>query len=165
MSIVQTIAAAVKPWNELYSHSKVVAGGVTYVHIAALLLGGGFAVASDRAVLRARTADADTRRYLLRDFATVHRPVVLALGVMVASGLALLLADVETFLVSPVYWTKMLLFVALLTNGYVVTRTERGLVADPAPSNPLWGRFTVGAVASLTLWLATTLAGVVLANS
>jgi hypothetical protein len=165
MSIVETIAAAVKPWNELYSHSKVVAGGVTYVHVASLLLGGGFAVASDRAVLLARRADLETRRYLLRDFSTVHKPVVAFLGLMVVSGLALMLADVETFLVSKVYWTKMVLFVLLLANGYLVTRTEQALAADPSPSNPLWGRFTVSAVTSLTLWLATTLAGVVLVNS
>ncbi len=165
MSIVETIAAAVKPWNVLYSHSKLVAGGVQFVHIGSLLLGGGFAVASDRAVLRARSADADARRYLLRDIATVHRPVVVALAVLVASGAALMLADVETFLVSPVYWTKMALFVLLLANGYLVTRTERGLAADPSPSNPGWTRFTVSAVVSLTLWMATTLAGVVLTNS
>jgi hypothetical protein len=165
MSIVETIAAAVKPWNVLYSHSKVVEGGVQFVHVGSLLLGGGFAVAMDRAVLRARSADADVRRYLLRDIAAVHRPVVVALAIMVASGAALMLADVETFLVSPVYWSKMGLFVLLLANGYLVTRTERKLAADPSPSNPLWGRFTAGAVASLTLWLATTLAGVVLTNS
>jgi len=165
MSIVETIAAAVKPWNELYSHSKAVSASVTFVHLGALLLGGGFAVASDRVALRVRNADIDERRRVLRDFSTVHKPVLIALAVMVASGAALMLADVETFLVSPVYYTKMGLFVVLLANGYFVQRTERALAADPSPSNRLWGRFTFGAIASLTLWLSTTLAGVILMSN
>jgi len=165
MSIVETIAAAVKPWNELYSHSKVVSASVTYVHLGALLVGGGFAVASDRTALRVRSADVDERRRVLRDFAGIHGPVVTGLAVMIASGLAMMLADVETFLVSPVYWTKMALFAVLLANGYLVMRTERSLALNPSPSNPLWGRFTFGAIASLTLWLATTLAGVILMSA
>lgn len=165
MSIVESIVAAVKPWNELYSHSKAISASVTYAHVAALLVGGGFAIASDRTALRTRTADIDERRRVLRDFSGIHRPVITALGVMVASGLAMMLADAETFLVSPVYWTKMALFVLLLSNGYVVTRTERALATNPAPSNPLWGRFTAGAIASLTLWLTTTLVGVILLST
>jgi uncharacterized membrane protein len=165
VTIVETIAAAVKPWNEPYSHSKAVSASVTFVHLGSLLLGGGFAVASDRAALRVRTADVDERRRVLRDFAGIHRPVVTALGVMIVSGLAMMLADVETFLVSPVYWTKMALFVVLLANGYLVMRTEQSLTTNPSPSNPLWGRFTMGAVASLTLWLTTTLIGVILMSA
>lgn len=165
MPIIETIAAAVKPWNVLYSHSKPVEAAVTFLHIGALLLGGGFAVASDRAALRARAADVDERRRLLRDFAGIHQHVVPALGVMVASGVAMALSDVETFFVSPVYWTKMGLVVVLLANGYVLMRTERALALNPEPSNPLWRRFTFGAIASMTLWLATTLAGAILLNS
>lgn len=165
MPIIETIAAAVKPWNELYSHSKAVESGVVFLHVGALLLGGGFAVASDRAALRARAADADERRRVLRDFAGIHRHVVPALVVLAASGVAMALSDVKTFFVSPVYWTKMGLVVLLLANGYLLMRTERALTADPAPSNPLWRRFTVGAMASMTLWLSTTLAGVILLNS
>ncbi len=165
MSIVDTIAAAVKPWNTLYSHSKFVAGTVTYAHISALLIGGGFAISSDRAALRARGADLEEKKRVLRDFAGVHRPVVTALAVMVISGAALALADVETFFVSPVYFVKLGCFAALLANGYLVQRTERQLAANPSLNNPLWSRFTYGAVASLVLWLTTTLVGVVLVNS
>ncbi len=165
MSIVQTIAAAAKPWADIYSHSKAVSAAVTYAHLGALLIGGGFAVASDRAALRARGADVDERRRVLRDFAGIHRPVVAAMSVMVVSGLLMMLADAETFLVSPVYWLKIGLFVLLLANGYNVMRTEQRLSLDPSLSNPLWKRFTVGAVASLVLWLTTTLVGVVLVSA
>lgn len=165
MSIVETLAAAVKPWNELYSHSKVVSASVTYAHLGSLLVGGGFAIASDRTALRVRTADIEERRRVLRDFAGIHKPVVTALAIIVVSGLAMMLADVETFLVSPVYWTKMALFVLLLSNGYLVMRTEHSLTTNPSPANSLWGRFTMGAIASLILWLTTTLIGVILMSA
>ena len=165
MSIIETIAAAVKPWNELYSKSKGISGTITFVHLGSLLIGGGLAIASDRAALRMRRADADERRRALREFSTVHRPVVTALGCMAASGVAMVLADVENFLVSPLYWTKMGLVVVLLTNGYLVMRTEQRLNVDPAPSNPLWRRLTLGAVTSIMLWLTTTLLGVFLMSS
>ena len=165
MTIIETIATAVKPWNEFYSHSNVVSGSVTYVHLSSLLLGGGFAVASDRAALRIRNADIDERRRVLQDFSGIHRSVVTALAMMVTSGLAMMLADVETFLVSPVYWLKMTLFVLLLSNGYLMMRTEQSLATNPSPSNPLWNRFTTGAIASLALWLTTTLVGVILISA
>lgn len=161
--VIETLAAAAKPWNALYAHSRVVSSGVTFVHVGSLLVGGGLAVASDRAVLRARAADAEERRRLLRDFASVHGPVVVALVLMTVSGAAMALADVETFFASPLFWTKMAIFVALLANGLFVMRTERALAADPAPVNPLlWRRLGAGAVTSLALWITTTFVGVVL---
>ena len=162
MSLLETIAATVKPWNTLYAHSKAVSAGVTFVHIGSLLIGGGLAVESDFAALRTRAALIDERRRALHDLAIAHRPVIIALVLMTASGIALALADVETFLVSPVFWTKMTLFAGLLANGFVIMRTERALSADPAPPPRLWQRMTASAAASLALWLTTTLLGVIL---
>jgi hypothetical protein len=164
MSIVETIAGIVKPWADFYGHSKVASASVIWVHLGALLTGGGLAIASDRVVLRLRGADVAERARALHDISTVHRPIVIALSVSVISGLALLLSDVKTFLPSPVYWTKMGLVLLLLANGYGVMNTERRLAADPAPTNALWKRLSFGAVASVTLWFSTMLAGVVLMN-
>ncbi|MGB6501807.1 MAG: hypothetical protein WBG19_10530, partial [Thermoplasmata archaeon] len=133
--------------------------------VGALLVGGGFALASDRAALRSLKDGPDQQQQVLRDFTSIHRPVITALTVSVLSGLVLLSTDVGTFLVSPVYWTKMVLVVLLLANGYLVKRTEEQLNADPSPGNRGWPRFKFGAVASITLWLSTTLAGVILLNS
>lgn len=165
MSIVETIAAAVKPWNDLYAGSKAVSASVTFLHVGSLLVGGGLAIASDRAALRMRSADPGVRRHLLEEFAAVHRPVMVAIAVMVVSGVAMLLADVETFLVSPVYWTKMGFFVVLLANGWFVKKTEERLRTDPVPSNPRWRLLNRGAVTSITLWITTTLLGVVVMSN
>jgi hypothetical protein len=159
------IADAVQPWADFYAHHKSVSAAVIWVHLSALVLGGGTAVAADRMVLRLRNADTEERRRRLRDFSNTHRVVIGALTVSVLSGASLLLSDVKTFVVSPVYWTKMGLILLLLVNGYSLLRMERGLGADPSPGNRLWKRFSQGAAASMTLWLSTTLAGVILMNN
>jgi len=165
MSLVETIAAAVEPWNRLYSHTKPLSEAVTFAHVGSLLVGGGLAIASDRATLRVRGADVDQRRRYLREFSTVHRHVVAALALMTVSGLGMALADVETFFVAPIFWVKMAAITMLLANGFNITRTERALAANPAPSNRLWRRMTTGAVTSIALWLTTTLLGVVLMDA
>jgi hypothetical protein len=165
MAILETIEAVLKPWSDWYSHSKTAQAGIEYLHVGGLLVGGGFALASDRAALRALAADLEQRKHVLKDLSSIHRPVVMALTVSVISGLLMLASDAGTFLVSPVFWTKMTLVILLLSNGYLVMRTEQRLNADPSPGNHAWPRLRFGAIASITLWLGTTLAGVILLNS
>ncbi len=165
MSVIESLATAVKPYADWYSHSKPAETVVTFLHIAGVMVGGGLAIASDRMALRIGNGSVDDRRRLLRDFHEVHRPVLIALTVVVLSGAAMMLSDVETFLVSPVYYTKIGLFGVLLVNGFVMTRTEGVLTADPTPTNRKWGRFRLGAMASIALWLATALVGVWLVNA
>lgn len=165
MAIVETLEAALKPWADFYGQTKPLQAGVEFLHVGALLLGGGFAVASDRAALRALKGDPDQRAHVLREIGAVHKPVTIALAVSAASGLVMLSTDVGTFLVSPVFWTKMALVLLLLANGYLVMRSDERLRSDPSPANGAWGRLRFGAIASITLWLSTTLAGVILLNS
>lgn len=165
MMDVTTIAAALKPWAHFYSHYKAVPAVITWVHLAGILVGGGFALASDSAALRAWRAGDEERRRVLHDFSAIHRPVVISLAFVVASGVLQTLADVETFAGSKVYWMKMGLVVLLLANGYGVMLAERNLNAEPSAENRAWGRFRFGAVASATLWLGTLLAGTFLVNS
>jgi hypothetical protein len=165
MLVLETLQSALKPWAEWYSHTKPVQVGVEFLHVGGLLVGGGFALASDRAVLRALRSDLDQRKRVLRELSTIHAPVVAALGVSAISGVLLLASDAGTFLVSPVYWTKMTLVLLLLANGYAVKHAEQRLNADPSPGNRAWPRLKLGAVASIALWLSTTLAGVILLNS
>jgi hypothetical protein len=165
-ALVQRVADAAEPWKNLYGDSKVVATAVVFAHLGALFVGGGLALAADRATMRAVRGGApvdDAGARSLADLAGTHRPVVIALALVVASGVLLLLSDVETFWGSPVYWIKMALVAALLVNGWLMTRAESALATDAA-SGP-WGRLRTHAVLSATLWMATLLAGVALANS
>jgi hypothetical protein len=170
-SIVESLTRVAAPWKHLYDDSKPLETIVVFVHLASLLAGGGIALAMDRATLRATGGPPPERERHIAELGLTHGPVVAALGVAFVSGVALFLADVETFAVSVAFWVKMALVALLLLNGYGMTRVERRLRAGrdaPALSGadgPLWRRLRVSAVASAVLWFATLLLGVALTNS
>jgi hypothetical protein len=169
MSLVPFLAQAFAPWHDLYGDSKAVAIAVSATHLLALLFGGGFAVAADRATLRTEFEDVRTRRRALEELAAVHRPVLTALAVLFLSGCALAAADVETFAASPFFAAKLLLVALLLANGAVLARTEAALRRRGADIGPtadrLWRRLRATARLSMGLWAATLLAGTVLVGS
>ncbi len=170
-NIIQSLATATKPWADLYSNSTAVSSGVTFLHLAGLLFAGGLAVTSDRATFRAMHSDDVARSRLLVDLGNSHSWVLGGLAVIFASGLALALSDVKTFATSPTYWVKMSLVVLLLINGAVLQRTEQALRAgtlldQSTPANrKLWARLKFTAGASIALWTAIVLAGVILVES
>lgn len=155
------LANLVAPWAKYYSHSKPAATVVTFLHIAPIVVGGGLAIALDRSTLRVRE-DAVARTRHVGEVGMSHRTVVAALAISFLSGIAMLAADLDTFLPSPVFWIKMACVALLLGNGYAMTRTEARLHAGETDQ---WGRFRVLAITSLALWLLTTFVGVALTNA
>jgi hypothetical protein len=135
-----------------------------------MFLGGGLAVAADRMTLRVASNLPDERQRQLAEISDVHRSVIIALTVMFVTGIAMALADVENFFASPVFWIKILLVAALCINGFVLQRTELGLrradddvQTDAMPGQ--WRRMRTLSVFSITLWIATFVAGSVLTNA
>ena len=85
----------------------MVSAAVMSVHLTGILVGGGLSVASDRWSLQLRPGDGqEVQRDLARLYA-VHRWVIAGLGITIASGVLMLLADLHTYVTSPLYWTKM----------------------------------------------------------
>lgn len=158
------LANFVAPWSKFYSHSKTANTIVTFLHIAPIVVGGGVAIALDRASLRLRHDEPGARERHLAELGSVHPLVLTALVISLLSGLAMLAADLDTFLGSWVFWLKMALVVALLANGAMMTRLERVLAAPGGGTSDQWGRLRGIAITSLALWLTITLAGVILTN-
>lgn len=150
-----------EPWAKLFAHSKAVSAGVTYLHLAPLIIAGGAAFAADRATLRATAAGVAERSRQLKELASIHGVVLAGLTLSFLSGVALFLSDIETFLGSVYIWIKLGLVFLLLVNGFLMTRTEKAL-AGSGENAALWARMRTIAIASAFLWLATALAGVVL---
>lgn len=162
--ILAPLVTAARPFADWYSSAPRVQVGTSFLHFAGLLTSGGFAIATDRAVWRARRADATARRRLLAEIAGVHRPVLVGLAVVLVTGAMLTAADAETYLVSTTFWTKMGLVVLLLANGAWLGASEHRLAADPDPANRSWRALFAASAASVTLWLSVLLAGVLLTN-
>jgi hypothetical protein len=157
------LARLAEPWNNLYTDSKVVASAVMFLHLVPLLLAGGAALTADRATIRASRGSTDDRARQLGELARVHLVVLFGLALSFASGVLLFLSDVDEFLGSLVFWVKLGLVGLLLLNGFMMTRTEKRLTVG-GNETALWARLRTISVLSLILWIATTLAGVVLTN-
>lgn len=146
-----TIAHVAQAWSDLYSGSPTLRTAVGFSHLGALLIGGGCAVGDDLATLRASDL-----AHLPKHRKGVHRTVVAGLATLVISGALLLLANLDTYLYSKVFWIKMGLVLALFGNGLAIIRAERD-----------WHETHIRRVAriSLALWILTTFAGVALMNA
>jgi hypothetical protein len=124
--------------------------------------------ARTRRPARRRSIDAEraaSRRrrqaHAARDAARHHRIVIGSLALIAASGILWFAADFDTFLHSRFFWIKMGLVALLIVNGALLWRAEsRAIQGDLAAWRML--RFT--AMASIALWLLTTLGGVALPN-
>ena len=97
----------------------------TRMGLRVALVAGGFALSADRATFRLGRLTDDARLELVEELGDTHRPVLAGLAVVVASGLAMLLADLETLRPSTVFWVKMGAFALLLVNGLTLQRAER----------------------------------------
>lgn len=164
MLVPEALDKLVKPWADFYSHNSAATAIVQFLHIGGLLLAGGLAISADRATLRSRKWPAAERRHQMSELAATHKWVVTGLTIVVISGVAMLTADLDTFLPSWVYWLKMALVVFLLINGYRMTRFEALIAADASETSPVWGSLNRVASVSIALWFVITLLGAILAN-
>jgi len=160
MSVVSQVALLVQPWADFYANSSAAQTAVAFGHFGGMMTAGGFALAADRATLRARTGAAWEHRRHLRELHSIHPIVLGALAVTAASGLLMFAADVETLAGSGAFQFKLLLVLLLFGNGWFMLRAQRVLGAGNPSDTEVWLRLRRCAVASLVLWFAVVLAGV-----
>ena len=155
------IANAAEPWAKIFSHSKPVSAGTLFFHLAPLIAGGGVAFAADIGTLRAFRRGSAERARQVTELAGTHRWVLFGLTLSLISGILLFLSDVESFMGSIFFWIKLSCVALLLINGFVLTRVEAALARTPDDERQ-WTRLRTVAILSATMWIVTTLVGVVL---
>jgi hypothetical protein len=148
-------------WQSFYANHAAVRTLVAFVHVGALIAGGGLAFSADRALLGSAPDDEFSRQSLLETLESTHRLIVSSLVLITFSGLLLFASDFETFLYSKFFWIKMGLVVGLMINGVVLWAAERRALRGDAAA---WGTLRATAIASIALWFLTTLGGVALPN-
>ena len=157
MTLPALVSGAVTWWSGVYSDHQSVSVTVRFLHLAALVVGGGTALVADRHLLAAGRIDASAREAALALAGRSHRIVVPALAVMALTGALMTAADLATYVPSRLFWTKMTLVALLLTNGALLVAAERA--ATVSASERGWVRVRVASAASAALWLTTLLAG------
>jgi cytochrome c oxidase subunit IV len=160
MHVPAALSDAVAWWASAYADHRLLSVSIRFLHIAGLVIGGGTAIITDRAILRGARGAADERASAMATLHRSHRTVVPALVLVVATGVLLSAADVSTFFASPIYWTKLSLVALLLVNGAGLVAAER-----LAAGRNAWRRLALGSAASLTLWIVLLFVGTLLTAS
>ena len=162
MSAFSSLSQVVDSWAHLYSRSKAVSSGVTFVHLGGVLLGGGFAIASDRMTLRIRSPEETGFVEHLKELHAIHRPVLVGLTLAFLSGLLMFAADVDVYLPAPLFWAKMATIAFLIMNGAGLRGTEARLQRGGLAPLPGWKRLRRSAWASILLWFGALFFGTAL---
>lgn len=155
------LSSLLASWASYYANHAAVRTLIAFVHVAALIAGGGMAITADRAMLSALRKDEAGRRLQLDALHATHRTVVFSLALIAISGLLLFGADVETYSYSRFFWIKMGLVAGLVVNGALIWGAERRARLGDSSA---WPRLRLTALSSIVLWLLTTLGGVALPN-
>ena len=152
MGIAASLGSITTWWSGYYSDHQMVSLLIRYVHLAALMVGGGTALAIDRVVLgTARTRTDDRRRAAWQALQGSHRVVVPALIVVAITGVLMTAADWATFEVSRLFWSKMIAFTLLIANGMALVAAERRY--SQRSDVQMWRRVILASGASVFLWL------------
>lgn len=144
-------------WSSLYGNHSSVAVTVTVLHLAGIVVGGGTALTVDRQVLRSRHRGQDERAHALRLLGDAHSVVVAAMVIIGLTGVLMFMADIDTFVHSRVFWTKMAFVLFLAANGGLLVFARRP--EDVARGAVSWRSLTLSAAISLSLWLLLILLG------
>lgn len=139
-------------WSAYYADHQMVSLVIRYIHLAALMVGGGTALAIDRVVLgSARNRTDDRRRAAFTALRGSHRVVVPALAIVTISGILMTVADWTTFAESRLFWIKMISFLMLVLNGGALVAAERAYAKSG--NLALWRRLVAASAVSCALWL------------
>jgi hypothetical protein len=160
MHVPALLTDTVAWWASAYGDHRILSVSIRFLHIVGLVLGGGTAMITDRAILRGARGGADDRVSAMASLHRSHRTVVPALVLVVATGVMLSAADLSTFFASPIYWVKLALVALLLVNGAGLVAAER-----LAARRDAWRRLAFGSAASLTLWIVLLFVGTLLTAS
>lgn len=156
MALPAALTSVLEWWTTYYGDHHVISVTTRFLHLAGIVVGGGTAIAADGEALRARADWARRKPEVVAALQEAHWVVVPALALIVATGVLMTLADLDTFLHSRLFWAKMCLFAVLLANGAGLVKAERA-AAQATTSAP--AALTVVGVVSLASWLGLVLLG------
>jgi len=164
MLVLDEVVRLAAPWHHLFDRSRPVEMATVGIHVLSMLVAGGLAIAHDRGSLRASGFSEMIRSHHLEELRAVHRPVVVALAICMASGVALFASDVQTYAFSPTFWIKLSLIALLLVNALLMQSSERTLSVSAAGNAAAlaWSRIRVSSVVSVALWASIVLVSIVL---
>ena len=148
-------------WGSFYANHAAMRTAIAFGHVGGLVAAGGASMVADREILSSYKRREQRSSALMSAVRKTHRVVLAGLAIVIVSGVLLFAADLDTYLVSRLFWIKMALIVALMINGAVLKRAEHVASSNLDHS---WEILKWTATASLALWSLTTFIGTALPN-
>jgi len=142
-----TLGAAIRQSVWIYPAANV-------GHILALTL-----LAASVAVMDLRLLGAFRETVPAAVIVPARRVAMLALTLMLLTGLTLFTAEASHVAMNPVFQLKMGLIALAVLNALIVQRTLPAVLTKTPAMTPLPARFRVAAVISLALWFCVAAAG------
>jgi amino acid transporter len=161
MIVVAAFRDLASTWGSFYANHAAMRTVIAFAHVGGLVAAGGASMMADREILSAYNRREQSAPVVLSTVHKTHGVVLAGLTVVIASGVLLFAADLDTYLWSKLFWIKMALVVALMINGAVLTRAARHVSSNRDHS---WETLQWTAIASLSLWFLTTFIGTALPN-
>jgi uncharacterized membrane-anchored protein len=154
---MHSLLSLIASWAEFYGNHQLASIFVRFIHLTAIVLGGGAALLIDFQVIRASRAGIEQKEKVFRYLKGIHRYVVAWLSVLIVTGVLMTAADYSVLLRSRVYWVKMALIAVLMLNGVTLLFAERN--AEKLGVSSGWRRLTTASMLSVVLWQTTLFAG------
>jgi hypothetical protein len=147
-------------WSGYYGNHQLVSVSIRYLHLTAILLGGGTALFADRQVLQSLRSRTDERPAVLTVLDRAHSHVIPWMVLLGITGALMAFADTETFWASKVFWIKMSLVALLVCNGIALMILERRIHRSGITT--AWNSLAFVSTLSAILWLTTLFLGTLL---
>ncbi len=154
------IAGIIASWASYYGNHPLVSVLVRFVHLAAIISGGGAALLMDFWILRTGNTGLTQKESILRMLRNVHVYIISWIVVVVVTGMVMTAADASTFLVSRTYWVKMTLVASTVINGDALLHAEGRIARLGIAAG--WRRLANISLLSAILWFASLFAGTLL---
>jgi nitrate reductase gamma subunit len=154
------IADVAVRWSSYYDKHQAVSVLIRFLHLAAIVLGAGSALITDRRVLGASLRKSVNRDEVFATLRPDHLRVAVCMIVLGITGILMTAADSSTYFASKIFWVKMTLVALLLSNGAAIVLAERRIGRVGVAIG--WRRLAITAGVSVLLWLTILYMGVLL---
>jgi hypothetical protein len=153
-------AGMIGAWSAYYESHALLSVTLRFLHMSAIVLGGGAGVWTDWQILKAAKSGTAEREAVLKLLSRSHMYVVPWMLVLVVTGALLTAADTRTFFVSKVFWVKIAMVALLVSNWVLLLILESR--ARQFGIKTVWSKLVLTSCLSALFWQTTLFAGTLL---
>lgn len=153
------ITSSIAWWSSYYGNHQLLSVTIRFLHLAAIVLGGGAGLWTDWQVMKAARGKLE-KEAVMKWLSRAHAYVVPWMAVLALTGVLMMAADTATFFSSKVFWAKIVLVFLLVSNGFALVLLEGR--ARQWGIDSVWSKLVLVSCMSALLWQTTLFAGTLL---